>query len=154
MLVVGRSVLLMQIRSSETFLASQFHKTNIPVLDPDQEPTFKIPPVGFIRAALGKLCCALFFIFLNLLPVFLGFFLRERIRIWNKSFPIHSTRMEIFTDHYVEQLLRFLFDYWCYLVVGVGHEDFHAMSELDSDDSLLRSGSQVQIFANFSFSSG
>jgi hypothetical protein len=38
--------------------------------------------------------------------------------------------------------------------VGVGHEDFHAMSELDSDDSLLRSGSQVQIFANFSFSSG
>ncbi len=49
---------------------------------------------------------------------------------------------------YVEQLLIFLVYF-----VGVGHEDFHAMSELDSDDSLLRSGSQVQIFANFSFSS-
>ncbi len=77
MLVVGRSVLLMQIRGSETFLASQFHKTNIPVfsvLDPDQESTFKIPPVGCIRSALGKSGSAVFFIFKKSFVSFFRFF--------------------------------------------------------------------------------
>ncbi len=115
--LVGRSMLLMRIRIQRLLLlVSSTKQTFLLWIRIQKQPFRTVTSKSIqIRRWFHTSCCALFY-FKNLLS-FLFYFFFSWIRIpselkylrsgsWtrNKSFSIHRTRMEIFTDQYAEQL--------------------------------------------------